>query len=604
MKLKKGARHERTNTPAVHTGSVRNTYRIFPGKKPDNNTRQRRQFTPELPVKKPTLHSPQDLMRISFFSILLLASTTIAQATIQPEALRKLAYEGNFQAVDDAMAAAHQESLTGEISYDDLGNVFLRTHPDMDDFRALWLENLPDSPYAQMATAWSLYNHSFSVRGGAFARDTPPAALDAFRELQREAAALTVRAYDTAPDYVPASDGIIRIQLSAGIMMGWLFRGVVKDIMETTPNYGTLERLSSHALVHWGGRGQRDIVNLCDAYFDRLPEYPDLTYEICLVSLLAYNDMLEPNWSFVADVLDRENHELLTMARLERALARRTDEDLQILMDYLDNTRFDEPWIRDQYRIASSFARIHWNSRYQEVGDFMADFQPRFYTEIMTELARNPFNLTLLEIIIEDDNRRRVRLTRADPLQIGNYKLRRAFLQPYHKGNWSAAVAPYAELGNPTVLNTYDMPLYNAVAYSNHDIFAIRHFLFHKIEQYERFRDPIGTRGFRGWSEHPDEDIIREIGCRVATLIRLFDDAAKRHPEHINSIDGFRINHNLDEAELRTVSACDYVWSATIGELRFEPIELQARYLLVIPDSTPFAPHLGIFERNVPSARR
>ncbi len=558
-------------------------------------------------IVAPTPNSLEDKMRSFISSILFLFSTTFAQAAIEHDAIQELAYAGDFESVDVAIAEAHQQSLTGEISYDalrDLLGVLTRTHPDMDDFRALWLENLPESPYAQMATAWSLYNDSFAVRGTAFVRDTPPAARMAFQELQRDAVALTVRAYDTAPDFVPASDGIIVMQQSAGIMMNWLFHFVVKDIMEATPGFGTLERLSMHANVNWGGRGLQEIVDLCETYSDKIPEYPDMTYEICLVALLAHNDMLEGSWPFVAGVLDREDHALLTLARVKRALVRRTDEDYQIVMDYLDNTRFDYRWIEEPYRIARRFAVMQWDAGNQEIKDFLTDFQLRLRAELMTELARNPFDLSLLEMIIRDDLQLYA-LIRADALEVQNYKLRRAVLQPYHLQNWADAVERNADLGNPSFLNTLDIPLYNAIAYSDYRLSAITNLLSKKLEQYRRFRDPDGTHGFAAWPEQPEEALIRETGCRAATLIRLFEDAATREPERVNTIEGFRINQNLDaiEAELQTFSACDYVWDAPIEQLKFEPIELDRRELMVIPTSSPFVPSLESFEAARPNAK-
>lgn len=546
-------------------------------------------------------------MRSFIAGIILLISSNFAQAAIAPDTLRDLAYDGDYQSVDAAMAEAHQQSLTGEISYDalrDLLGVLTRTHPDMDEFRAVWLENLPESPYAQMATAWSLYNDSFAIRGEAFYRDTPPAARRIFRELQREASVLAVQAYDTAPDFAPASDGIIRMQQTAGIMMNWLFQFFAKDVMETIPNYGTLERLSTLANRNWGGGGLQDIIDLCERYSDKIPEYPDMTYDICLVALLAHNDMLEGSWPFVAGVLEREDHALLTLARVKRALVRRTDEDHQIVMDYLDNTRFDDRWIREPFRIARRFAVTQWDGGSPEVRDFLTDFQTRMRAEIMTELARNPFDRSLLDMLIQD-KRRLGSLFRADMYEVHNFELRRAVVQPYHLQNWADAVERHVDLRNPSFLNTLDTPLYNAIAYSDHSLSTITNLLSHKLGQYRRFRDPDGTQGYGGWPEQPEEALISEIGCRAATLIRLFEDAATREPELVNTIEGFRINENLDAiaAELQTFSACDYVWDAPIEQLKFEPIELDRRELMVIPTSSPFAPSLESFYPSQPNGR-
>ena len=417
--------------------------------------------------------------------------------------------------------------------------------------------------------------------------------------MQRQAVQLAIAAYDTAPDYVPASDGIIRMQLTTHMMWDWMSQSVASDIMETTPNYGTLVRLSHNSNVNWGGGGQRDIIDLCNAYFDKIPEYPDLTIEICLAALFVENDMLDGNWAFITDVLARIDHELLTMARLERALARQTDEDHQLVMDYLNAARFDEPWISGQYRIARVLAANQWHLVNEEIDDFFDEFGPRLRAELMAELARNPFHLPLLHILIRDENQR-TQLIQPDPLEMHNFKLRRAVLQPYHIANWNDARPPFVDPGNPSFLNTFDTTYYNAIAYSDHNVFVIKNLLQDKIRQYQRFRDPIGTWGFGGWPEPPEDELISEIGCRVGTLIRLFDDAATRQPDSVNSIEGFRINNDLDsiEADIRTLDACDYVWETTIEDLKFDPIEIDRRSLLIIPESTPFAPSLERFERD------
>lgn len=541
-------------------------------------------------------------MRPLLSGILFLVSATFAQAEIQPEDLRELAYKREFQGVEAAMAEAHQQSLTGEIRYDDLRDlleVLTRTHPDMDDFRVLWLEKLPTSPYAQMATAWSLYNDSFAIRGEALARETPRPAMQAFSRMQNEAMQLALSAYDTAPDFVPASDGIIRMQLTTKTLWSWMIRSVIANTMTTTPNFGSLLRASYLSNPRWGGAGQQYNVNLCDNYFDRIPEYPDLTKDACIVSLLHANDQLDGNWDYVAEVLDQDDHELLIGARVSRALERRTDEDRQIIMNYLRTVSFDDPWITYEFRIARRFAGRERGYGNQDVDAFFDALQIRIRAELTTELERNPYHLPLLRIVIENQSYLWT-LIQSNTLELHNYSLRKAVIQPYHARNWTDANDPYAQRENPTVLNTFDTPNYNAVVYSDHSVFAITNFLQPKLEQYRRFRDPIGTLGFLGWPEPTEEELISEIGCRVATLIRLFDDAAKRYPESLNFIEGFRINQNLNEikADLRTLEACDYVWDATIEDLRFDPIEIDRRSLLVIPESSPFAPSLEMLTQS------
>ena len=75
-------------------------------------------------------------MRSFICSILLFASTTAAQAVVSKDELQTLVYEGDIAGVEAAFAEAHQQSLTGEITYDELRllmHVLTRTHPDTVD---------------------------------------------------------------------------------------------------------------------------------------------------------------------------------------------------------------------------------------------------------------------------------------------------------------------------------------------------------------------------------------------------------------------------------------------------------------------------------------
>ncbi len=210
-------------------------------------------------------------MRSLISSLILLLCATSASAAIHHDALRDLAYQGDIAGVEAAMQEAHQQSLSGEIPYDDLRwlvTTLSSNHPDLEDFRNQWLAAMPDSPYAQATMSWFLYERSFAIRGGALPGDTPPEALRAFSQMKNEALSLMESAFTTAPDFIPASDGAIVMNKHVRFLRVWRRKIIIANVMATTPNFGSLVRASYLSNRSWGGPGQILITELCDRYFD------------------------------------------------------------------------------------------------------------------------------------------------------------------------------------------------------------------------------------------------------------------------------------------------------------------------------------------------
>ena len=136
--------------------------------------------------------------------------------------------------------------------------------------------------------------------------------------------------------------------------------------MNTTPNFGTLLRASYLSSRGWGGAGPEFNADLCNRYADKIPEYPDMNKDICTVSLMANQNQLAENWNYVADVLDREDHEVLAYARALRAQDRDTAQDLETVMDYLSNVSFDTPWFYYDIRMTGSVRRSLYFSQSDE----------------------------------------------------------------------------------------------------------------------------------------------------------------------------------------------------------------------------------------------
>ena len=523
-------------------------------------------------------------MRSFICSILLFASTTAAQAVVSKDELQTLVYDGDIAGVEAAFAEAHQQSLTGEITYDELRllmHVLTRTHPDTVDFRERWLKNMPQSAYALTAMAWANQNDSIDIRGSASSRQTPNDALRASSYMTGQALTLMTEAYRIAPDFISASDGVIVMQGPTKRLREWQVATIIQNVMNTTPNFGTLLRASSLSSRGWGGDGPEFNAGLCNRYVDKIPEYPNMTKDICTVSLMADQHQLAENWNYVADVLDREDHEVLAYAHALRAQDRDTAQDLETVMDYLSNVSFDTPWFYYDIRMAGSVRRSLYFSQSDEPRAFAEKLYARIHTEALAQLEHDPFRVSLLKIVTGQDNRIEAQWLGNDGYD-RNYALRIAVAQPYHLSNWTEVSIQWSEKSDFLVQPEHEISNVNAIAYSDHDISHITSYLRGRLDYLKRFNDRGTSAGFDGQPWPPEAEVISTVGCRAARLIRLYNDAASRAPELRNEIDGFRITNNLAAvtAELRGKEACRHVWEAHFVDLRFEPIVVDRRSLL------------------------
>ncbi len=139
------------------------------------------------------------------------------EAQIQQK-IRQLANEMDFGALEELFSTAHQASVRGQLPYDDLRSmfrVFQSTAPEIQEFTESWLDDDPESPYALTALTWNLYTAGWHMRGPNTPSMTHPQSLIRFQILHSRASRLAARAYEIAPDLVPASDAIIRLMLTS-----------------------------------------------------------------------------------------------------------------------------------------------------------------------------------------------------------------------------------------------------------------------------------------------------------------------------------------------------------------------------------------------------
>lgn len=261
-----------------------------------------------------------------------------------------------------------------------------------------------------------------------------------------------------------------------------------------------------------------------------------------------------------------------------RAL-RGTDEDKAFLIAYLDKTDLTYPWLRKEIGIASSLSNIRYFPNWPT--EFIDEFSGRMQSAVRKQLETDPFNLSLIEVaIFQRPYFKSPPSGMHTTAEYRNLITRIAAVQPYHIENWSNISS--TETIIPPDLNDKDMFDINAIVYSDHSIFAITNFMQPKLGQYQSMQRRGQSRSINGRAWPEQDEFDRTVGCRLATLIRLFDAAAEKAPERVNHVQGFRAKWDLAEveAELRELEVCAGIWVAPIESHYFEPTEIDRRELL------------------------
>lgn len=513
------------------------------------------------------------MIRYALATILSFLATPIF-AAITSDDLQDLIFQNDLPAVNAALKQAHQQSLTGEISYDELRDltlVLFRTHPDTVDFLARWLEEEPTSPYANAARVWALYNNAWMVRGSKSSERTPMKAFQVQSEMYEEAMDHTIIAYEAAPDYVPASDAIFRLQWATNRLWALHVKSIIHKTLQATPNVGSIVRIS------YGN--QVDPFELCATY---ATEIENLSVEACNVVVIAENGWWDGNWNYVAETLDHDDNPVLDYARARRAIELGLDVDQSYLIDYLDTVDLTYPWLDKDLRIASSLANLRYF--FNPPRDAVDAFKERAKQAVYKQLETDPFNNSLLKIAsLESSHFRSNDTLFHNPQTYKHLMVRKALVQPYHILNWSRIRS--LENIHPADLNDFDVWDINALTHSDHALPALRNYMGSKFSQYHTMKNAAVTDTIIGRALPDQSEFDATVSCRLARLIRLFEQAANNNRDSAVHSQRFRANNELDAVtlELRKLPACAHIWEADIASLPFAPIEIDRRDSLELP---------------------
>ncbi len=166
-----------------------------------------------------------------------------------------------------------------------------------------------------VARGFHLYAYGWDLRGGQ--STVFPAARAAAQDLHAQGLNLTQQAAAADPDFIPASDGILRLLQTAGAQD--MVPVELERIMIRHPNRGSLMRAMLFVSPQRGGRP--DQVNpLCDRYAPMVHTIPAYTPQICAIDAVYFANFWDgPQRTAAQTALARTDNPVLDYARLQEA---------------------------------------------------------------------------------------------------------------------------------------------------------------------------------------------------------------------------------------------------------------------------------------------
>lgn len=268
-------------------------------------------------------------------------------------ALREAIYAGDIDLVEEVMATAHAMYQAKDANPGDLRvifQLFTTTNPAIIDFTKRWLNEKPESLYAHTAQAWIDFTASWNIRGERLARQTYPYAMSEFRRLQDSAWDHAWIAFEISPDFVPASDALLRTAAQTGQVYDGL--EVIDIVMKQRPDKGSLDRAIGMTDPGWSAANWDSAAWLCSTYAPMiewdLAEDPETH---CLVqAAMTTHGATHDEWGYQmllagrAPSLDHLRLHRATYSRATRAEAEFARRHLSLpgVSTYYYARRFDE----------------------------------------------------------------------------------------------------------------------------------------------------------------------------------------------------------------------------------------------------------------------
>ena len=520
-------------------------------------------------------------MRRFLFATVFALTADQATAQTTDDELLTLAYEGNYEALEVAFAGAHQQSLTGDISFDHLRDMVISltvTHPTILETTDQWIAAFPESPYANALRAFQLSSIAWGIRGELTAHETPQDALHFFAHFHANAMDHALQAYESGPDYVPASDAVFRIQNITKFFERSEYLSIVDDVLTTTPNIGSLLRSADFAKTGWGGRGQSDIRLLCEEYAPLIPD-ESYTTDICVIHLGG-------RWTHATiqiDALrrlDGAQHDALEPVQAWYLTAghdpQRPDTDLAIVENYLTTTGSQDHTIA--FRYMRSYPRT------ERMDAVVLDVVRAAKRQARDLIRHDPFDPNLIQILLgqypifslvdydfERDNR-----DQSEPI----LKQRMAVARPFHADTWQDA-AWDIKGSEDDILELQAEPYYiNAVYYADHNIAALQDLLFYRHEAH--FVASV-VNGFDEATAEADLDAFHtKWTCPLVRLSRMVDHQCRQQglgPAQCPEIMMQRREYKTVVEDAKTQGLCVAEFQSNFADLAFSPVQVNLERL-------------------------
>lgn len=328
-----------------------------------------------------------------------------------------------------------------------------------------WLKQRPNSLFALTAQTWVDYNIAGFVRGDRTARETYPAALETFSRLSASALDYALKAHALDNSIVPASDAILRLGKTQNLPRP--IEDYLDEIMEVSPNYGSLYRAFSSTNPGWGGNWA-DAKRMCEIYADEITEYEGYTVRICKLNaaFAAYHSnttqlslIKEPNDLRHPAIKEYRTHVALY-------LLHNSDEMAEIAREQVFDPEFTD------VDMASNYDRFIAQPRGWPAQLFKV--HRRAVLEASAQLVHDPYNPRLLDLLTR-------RSAGNKPLpEWMNFQHRIKLLkrqlvfQPFNGQVWHNWLDMESVTLRPEEPFSVAPLLTNAVAYSNHSPFILR----------------------------------------------------------------------------------------------------------------------------------
>ncbi|OIQ45042.1 MAG: hypothetical protein BM558_05510 [Roseobacter sp. MedPE-SW] len=126
--------------------------------------------------------------------------------------IRTLAYAGDFTGLETRLSALREKPLVKSNDYSNLRrlmSVFEPSDPRMVAFVEAWPETVNDSSFAHSARSFFLRRGAWGMRGEAYAKCTPPQALEVHHNMIQQATAHARCALELDEDFILASDALL-----------------------------------------------------------------------------------------------------------------------------------------------------------------------------------------------------------------------------------------------------------------------------------------------------------------------------------------------------------------------------------------------------------